>query len=69
VAKPNVTDIAFAVLGAVVIGVGVGLGLGFAARALGWQTGFVGPLTGGVVGTLVTVFYQVRSKRRTSGAA
>ena len=56
-------DMAIAVLAAVAIGVALGLGAGFVARSLDWPTGFVGPLTGGVVGALVVAFYQVRAKR------
>ena len=62
-AKVNWKALVVAILGAVVVGVSVGLGTGFAARALGWPTGFVGTLTGGLVSALVLRFYTSRSKR------
>ena len=50
---------------AVVIGAGHNslVCAGYLARAFGWPTGFVGPLTGGVVGALVSLLYQARTKR------
>lgn len=62
-AKVNWKNLGVAILGAVVIGMTVGLGAGFGARALGWPTGFVKPLTTGLVGVLVWVFYTGRTKR------
>lgn len=56
-------DLTIAILLAVVIGVAVGLAAGFAARAFGWPTTFVGPLTGGLVSAGVVVFYQMRIRR------
>ena len=60
-------DIAFAVVVAVAIGSGVGLLVGFAARSFGWPTGFVGPLTGGVVSALTIAIYQIRAGRADRG--
>ena len=67
-AKVNWKELVVAILGAVVIGVSLGLGTGFGARALGWSTDFVGPLTGGFISALVLAFYASRSKRDRSGA-
>ena len=65
--KVNWAALGVAIIGGVLVGVAVGLGTGFAARAWGWPTGFVGPLTGGLVSALVLAFYTSRSKRdRTS---
>lgn len=61
--KVNWTTLGIAVLGGLVVGVSVGLGTGLAARALGWPTGFVAPLTSGVVSALVLAIYATRSKR------
>ena len=63
----KVRDIAFAVVVAVAVGGGVGLAVGFAARHFGWPTGFVGPLTGGVVSALTIAIYQVRTGRSGRG--
>jgi len=63
VASVKIGDIVFAVGVAVAVGGGVGLLVGFAARHFGWPTGFVGPLTGGVVSALTIGVYQVRSGR------
>ncbi len=68
-ATVNWKALVVAILGAVVVGVLAGLGAGFGARALGWPTGFVGPLTGGVVSTLVLAFYASRSKRDRGGVS
>lgn len=63
----KVRDIAFAVVVAVAVGGGVGLAVGFAARHFGWSTGFVGPLTGGIVSSLTIMIYQVRTGRSDRG--
>ena len=63
----KVRDIAFAVVVAVAVGGGVGLAVGFAARHFGWPTGFVGPLTGGIVSALTIAIYQVRAGRSDRG--
>jgi ethanolamine transporter EutH len=63
----KVRDIAFAVVVAVAVGGGVGLAVGFAARHFGWPTGFVGPLTGGIVSALTIAIYQVRTGRSGRG--
>lgn len=57
----KVGDIALAVVVAVAVGGGVGLLVGFAARSFGWPTGFVGPLTGGIVSALTIAIYQIRA--------
>ncbi|HVS64021.1 MAG TPA: hypothetical protein VMT85_11035 [Thermoanaerobaculia bacterium] len=62
-------DLVLVVLGAVVLGVALGFGAALAARAFGWPTGFVGPLTGGVVGALVSIFYRGLAQRRAGGDA
>ena len=62
-AKVSWKDLILVVVGAVVVGMSVGLGVGFLARSQGWPTDFVGPLTGGLVGALVLVFYTRRAKR------
>jgi len=59
--KPKVGDIAVAVVVAVAVGIGVGLLVGFAARRLGWSTGFVGPLTSGIVSALTIAIYHIRA--------
>lgn len=63
----KIRDIAFAVVVAVAVGGGVGLAVGFAARHFGWPTGFVGPLTGGIVSALTIAIYQVRTVRSDRG--
>ena len=63
----KVGDIALAVVIAVAVGVGVGLAVGLAARHFGWSTGFVGPLTGGIVSTLTIVIYQSRTGKSDRG--
>ena len=67
--RVDLGSLAIAVLGAVVIGVALGMGTGLAARSLGWPTSFVGPLTGGVVGGLVVILYQLNAKRGGGGMA
>ena len=57
-------DLVLVVLGAVALGVALGFGAGLAARAFGWPTGFVGPLSGGVVGALLSIFYRGLAQRR-----
>jgi predicted membrane protein len=59
----KVLDIALAVVVAVAVSGGVGLAVGFAARHFGWSTGFVGPLTGGIVSSLTIVVYHIRTGR------
>jgi ethanolamine transporter EutH len=66
-AKIKVRDVAFAVVVAVVVGGGVGLAVGFGARHLGWPTGFVGSLTGGIVSALTIAIYQIRTGRSGRG--
>ena len=56
-----------AVVVAVAVGGGVGLAVGFAARQFGWPTGFVGPLTGGIVSALTIAIYQSRAARSDRG--
>ena len=63
----KVRAIACAVVVAVAVGGGVGLAVGFAARHFGWPTGFVGPLTGGIVSALTIAIYQVRTGRSGHG--
>ena len=67
-ATVNWKELVIAILGAVAVGVSVGLGAGFAARALGWPTGFAGPLTGGLVSVLLLAFYTKRTQRNRGGA-
>jgi hypothetical protein len=67
--KIDVRDLFLVIGSAVLVGVALGFGAGFAARAFGWPTGFVGPLTGGVVGALVSIFYRALLQRRARGDA
>ena len=64
----KVRDIACAVVVAVAVGGGVGLAVGYAARHFGWPTGFVGPLTGGIVSALTIAIYQGRAGRPDRGS-
>lgn len=68
-AKVNWMALGVAIPGAVLIGVAVGLGTGFAARALGWSTEFVGPLTVGLITALASGFYATRTKRDRGSAS
>jgi hypothetical protein len=63
VASVKVRGIVFAVAVAVALGGGTGLLVGFAARHFGWPTGFVGPLTAGLVSALTIAIYRIRSGR------
>lgn len=65
--RSRVWDIAFAVVIAAAVGGGVGLAVGFLARHFGWPTGFVGPLTGGIVSALTIAISQVRAGRSDRG--
>lgn len=65
--KVDFGALAVAVLVAVVAGLGVGLGIGLAARHFGLPTGWVGPLTGAIVGGLTPFIYQARAKAGPGG--
>jgi predicted membrane protein len=67
VGNVKVRNIAVAVVVAVAVGGGVGLAVGFAARHFGWSTGYVGPLTGGIVSSLTILIYHVRTGRSDRG--
>jgi len=67
VGNVKIGDIAVAVVVAVAVGGGVGLLVGLAARSFGWPTGFVGPLTGGIVSALTIAIYHVRAGRAGGG--
>jgi hypothetical protein len=67
VGNVKVRDIALAVVVAVAVGGGVGLAVGAAVRHVGGSSGFVGPLTGGMVSSLTIVIDQVRTGRSDRG--
>lgn len=69
VARVKIGDLAFAVGVAVVVGGGAGLAVGFAARQFGWPTGFVGPLTGGIVSAMTMSLYHMRAGSVAKGSA
>ncbi len=59
-AKVQVGDLGMAIL----FGVAIGLAVGFGAYGAGLPSNMVGPLTGAVVGSLVSLIYRGRASKR-----